>query len=288
MHLVARITTGLSMVLLLACCGVWLLLSAPRFGLEALVIPTGSMRPTMPVGSLALIHQVPASSLRVGDVVTYVDPLNPHKTITHRIIKTFMIGGVVPGIMTKGDANSAPDLPVPDGSVEGEVAWHIPVVGRMLAWVRSWVGTIVLVYVPALLVIIEEIKRLRDYYRSSLPYRLAGYRRAAERSLQLPKLAAVPLACIALVSIFAWQPLAAALPVSDVIALSGNHISAKAAHNRTRCRDDDNESGNNDSSQNADPGQASNQGSNSNGGAQNGNGNKSNSDKNNTSAGNGC
>lgn len=249
MRLIARVSTGLSTVLLLACCGVWLILSAPRAGFEALAIPTGSMHPTMPAGSLALVRQVPVSSLRVGDIITYIDPLNVHKTITHRIVETYTIAPHVPGFITKGDANTTSDLPIPGGSVQGKVIWHVPYAGQALSWMRSWAGVVVLVYLPALFIIVEEIKRLRDYFRLSLPYRLAGYRRKTSRPLSLPKLAAVPLAGLVFVSVLAWQPLAAALPISSVTGLAANQISAAAVTHASSCSSKTSTSVNNNSSQ---------------------------------------
>jgi len=257
MRLLARISTGLSIVLLVACCGVWLILSAPRAGFEALAIPTGSMHPAMPAGSLALVRQVPVSSLHVGDIITYVDPLNIHKTITHRIVETYTIAPHVPGFVTKGDANTATDLPIPGGSVQGKVIWHIPYAGRALSWTRSWTGIAVLVYLPALLIIIEEIKRLRDYFRLSLPYRLAGYRSKTGGQLSLPTLTALPLAGMALVSILAWQPLAAAVSVSSVTNIADNQISA-AVTPPSSCQNNTNVSVNSDTPQTAALGSVSN------------------------------
>lgn len=249
MRLIARVVTGLSIVLLLASCGVWLLLSAPRAGLEALTIPTGSMHPTMPAGSLALVRQVPIAAVHVGDIITYADPFNPHKTITHRVIKTYMIADKVPGFMTKGDANTAADLPIPGGSVQGRVIWHVPYLGRVLSWARSWAGIAVLVYLPALLVMIEEIKRLRDYYRLSLPYRLVGYRREPERRAQLPKLAAAPLAGAVMTGVIMAQPVASALSMSNTTALTDNHISVATASPPPNCQSETNASVNDSSSQ---------------------------------------
>lgn len=288
MRLITRIVTGLSIVLFLTCCGVWLLLSAPRAGFEALTIPTGSMRPNMPAGSLALVRQVPASSLHVGDIVTYVDPFNAHKTITHRIVKTYMIAGEVPGFMTKGDANTAPDLPVPAGSMRGKVIWHAPHAGFALSWVRSWAGIAVLVYLPALLIIIEEIKRLRDYFRQSLPYRLAGYRREVRRPLLVPKLAAAPLAGVGLVGMFAWQPLAVALSTSDITALAENHISIAAVPLSSSCHDDTNVAINSTTSQTTTSGSASNNGTTNNPETVSGSVNNASSTNIDVSVGNGC
>ncbi len=271
MRYISKVTTGLSVVLLLACCGIWLLLSAPRVGYEALAIPTGSMRPSMPAGSLALVHVVPVSSLRVGDVITYVDPFNPHKTITHRIVRVYTIANKVPGFITRGDANAASDLPIPAGSVQGKVTWYAPYVGSILSWMRSWAGIAVLVYLPACLVVVEEIKRLREYFRSSLPYRLANYRRSTQSQSRLPKLVAAPLAGVVMTGVLISQPLVYALSISNNAVLTDNHISAVLATPRSSCNNDTNISIHSNSSQSAASGTVTSRDSTNGGGAVSGN-----------------
>lgn len=147
------------------------------FGWKALSVPTGSMRPGMPPGSLALMHRVPDSSLKVGDVITYASPLNQRITISHRIIKISRLENGAPEFITKGDSNPAPDRPVNEGLVLGQVVWHIKFIGAWLMWSKTWLGITALVYLPAALIIIEEILRLNNYYKQCQPYKLFGYRR---------------------------------------------------------------------------------------------------------------
>lgn len=73
-----------------------------------IMFSTGSMSPTIPAGSVAVVQRVPASDIRVGDVVTVdrVDEL----PITHRI--TSVSEGASPGervITMRGDANASDD-----------------------------------------------------------------------------------------------------------------------------------------------------------------------------------
>src|SRR5580692_2688514 len=53
------------------------------FHISLIMFKTGSMSPTIPTGSLAVVHQIPASDIHVGDVVTVDRPgLLP---VTHRV-----------------------------------------------------------------------------------------------------------------------------------------------------------------------------------------------------------
>ncbi|MFD6770939.1 hypothetical protein ACFWC6_32495, partial [Micromonospora chalcea] len=61
------------------------------FDISLILFKTGSMSPTIPAGSLAVVREIPASEVEVGDVVT-VDrtPLPP---ITHRVVQIADGGG---------------------------------------------------------------------------------------------------------------------------------------------------------------------------------------------------
>jgi signal peptidase I len=75
---IARVTTalvaGAVVTLVAAYAG---LLAA---GFKPVAVYSGSMRPTLGVGSLAVDHVVPASSVRVGDVITFNDPYSIWRT----------------------------------------------------------------------------------------------------------------------------------------------------------------------------------------------------------------
>jgi signal peptidase len=67
---------------------------------------SGSMEPHLPVGSVTIAKRVPASSVAVGDVITFQRPSGG--TITHRVATiTERHGERV--VTTKGDANPGPD-----------------------------------------------------------------------------------------------------------------------------------------------------------------------------------
>ncbi|HSW90951.1 MAG TPA: hypothetical protein VLF64_03050 [Candidatus Saccharimonadales bacterium] len=103
---------------------------------------------------------------------------------------------------------------------------YVPYVGYALVWARSWVGIAALVYLPTLLILVEEVNRLSSYYRLALPYRLASYHRRAKQETHKSMLT-VPMTGVFVVAIvvLAWQPIAHALFHSNTVAIIHNRLS---------------------------------------------------------------
>ncbi|WP_380169378.1 signal peptidase I [Jannaschia sp. R86511] len=99
-------------------------------GAQALTVLTGSMTPSLPVGSVAVSRPVDPWSVGPGDVITFqVAPGDP-TLVTHRVVEVVTERGELE-FRTKGDANRGddPDL-VPAGAVVGELWYHVPWVGH--------------------------------------------------------------------------------------------------------------------------------------------------------------
>lgn len=97
------------------------------FGLNISLImfKTGSMSPTIPAGSLAVVKQVPASDIRVGDVTT-VSRGAGELPVTHRVISVTPSHGGTYSIEMKGDANDSPDAQPYEVTEVKKVLWHAP------------------------------------------------------------------------------------------------------------------------------------------------------------------
>src|SRR5687767_14567989 len=118
------------------------------------------MAPTYPVGSLLVVGPIDASEVRPGMAVTFDDPAQPGRLVTHRVLR------VVPGddlfFETRGDANlSADPFPVPARSIRGRVLWHVPVLGYAVDFLEWPRGFILLVVIPAIALGITEALALR-------------------------------------------------------------------------------------------------------------------------------
>jgi len=144
-------------------------------GGKLLSVQTGSMVPKIRKGDLVVVKRVPISQLKVGDVITFINPTNQKETITHRIVAINMTPGTSHTITTKGDANRLADRSISVSAVVGKMQYKVPYLGHVLDFVRKPLGLVLIIYIPALAVIIEELKRLSAYYRSQQPYVAAGY-----------------------------------------------------------------------------------------------------------------
>jgi len=118
------------------------------------VVYTGSMEPTIPVGSVVGIKKVNLESLSVGDVICF--KLSQPTSITHRIINI-----TDDGFVTKGDANENPDQwIVKKENVIGKIMFTIPYLGYLSRFVRTSVGFILFIITPATILLICEIRSL--------------------------------------------------------------------------------------------------------------------------------
>jgi signal peptidase len=97
----SRLFTGLLLVVGAGVLAVGIGFRVADFHVQTVL--TGSMRPVVSPGDLAITQGVPIGSLRVGDVVVFTPP-NETQTVLHRIASRE--GDV---ITTKGDANSVAD-----------------------------------------------------------------------------------------------------------------------------------------------------------------------------------
>jgi signal peptidase len=111
------------------------------FKVNFVVFRTGSMEPAYPVGALAAVREVPASSLKPGDVATVQRTANS-VPITHRVVTAHpapaSVGGAV--LVMKGDANTSVD-PV-EYRVQSArlMVFSVPVLGAWIMELRSpWV-----------------------------------------------------------------------------------------------------------------------------------------------------
>jgi signal peptidase len=69
---------------------------------------SGSMRPTLPEGSIVFITPLAPRDLRVGDVVMYQIPVEDRRVVAHRVVE-ILESGDHPVVRTKGDANAEAD-----------------------------------------------------------------------------------------------------------------------------------------------------------------------------------
>ena len=116
-----------------------LVILAYTLGITLMMFSTGSMSPTIPAGSVAVVQQVPASAIEVGDVVT-VDrgELLP---VTHRVTSVEQGSTEEERIITmKGDANEQEDPHPYTVTQVRTVLFSVPGLANVIVWFGSpWV-----------------------------------------------------------------------------------------------------------------------------------------------------
>ncbi|WP_181784056.1 signal peptidase I [Pseudonocardia pini] len=100
-------------------------------GGTSLTVLTGSMEPTLPVGSVVVLKPIDAAQVKPGDVLNFTDreaASGRTRVVTHRVVE--VLPG--PGFVTRGDANPANDPePVAAQDVHGVLWYDVPYVGTI-------------------------------------------------------------------------------------------------------------------------------------------------------------
>jgi signal peptidase len=118
------------------------------------------MRPTIPVGGLALVRAIPAGKVRVGDVITFTDPYVRGRYVTHRVVEIVQTPRGL-AYRTKGDANPGRDPWAIrlDGQV-GRVSFSVPVAGYILFYAHTREIRSALISLAAILLLIGTLRRI--------------------------------------------------------------------------------------------------------------------------------
>ena len=114
------------------------LLSFRILGYSIYTVMSGSMEPKFHVGSLIYVKPVDVTTLKEGDIITFV--ADEDKTIvTHRIIAITKDenNSAVIHFQTKGDANAIADgAPVDSRNVLGKPDFSIPLIGYLAFYIQ--------------------------------------------------------------------------------------------------------------------------------------------------------
>lgn len=122
-------------------------------GIQSYDVLTGSMEPTIHVGSLVFTKHM--GSYGKGDIITF---RRGNITVTHRIV-----GMKGDSFITKGDHNKATDpQTVSRTDIVGRDFLIVPNLGVITRFVKTVPGFILLIGIPTLLLVIFEIRSIRE------------------------------------------------------------------------------------------------------------------------------
>jgi signal peptidase I len=133
------------------------------FGYRVLNVLSGSMGPTIPTGSVVWDGVIDPLDARVGDVVTFTDPEDHQRLLTHRL-RSIRVRGGTAHMVTQGDANNTVERwSVPVSGEIGRVAFHVPKLAYARVWISSHAGNMALAIVVVALILgaLVEIWRPR-------------------------------------------------------------------------------------------------------------------------------
>ncbi len=131
------------------------------FGVSPLSVQSDSMVPTFKTGDLIFIKKVNPDDLKVGDVVTFHTIIEGHYALnTHRITDISEENGVRV-FVTKGDNNKFEDVDrIVDGSIVGKYFGQIKGFGKVMDFISSSVGFLVVILLPMLIFFIYQLYNL--------------------------------------------------------------------------------------------------------------------------------
>lgn len=141
--MLSKIWKWFTNILLVILVAMVVMLVLPRvFGMQPLVVLSGSMEPTYHVGSLIYVADVKPEKLEVGDSVTY-EISEDGTMVTHRIIE---IDSTNRCVYTKGDANNVADGgAISYDDIVGKPLFSIPFMGYLAHYFTTRQGTIILI-----------------------------------------------------------------------------------------------------------------------------------------------
>lgn len=132
-------------------------------GYQLYTVLSGSMSPTFDTGSVVALKPLASQDVRTGDIITFKEPDDPKKYVTHRVMKVINKGGSL-SFITRGDANDAADpKPVSASNLVGKVHFSIPYAGYLTSFTKSKKGLLTLIVIPGLVVLFFELRKLFQY-----------------------------------------------------------------------------------------------------------------------------
>lgn len=122
------------------------------------IVLSGSMEPAIHVGSLAIVK--PEAEYNIGDIITFNINRRAKVPTTHRIFDIEVNQGEI-SYITKGDANEDPDTRyISEDDIMGKVIFTVPLAGYALDFVKKPIGFVIVIILPALAIIADEIKKV--------------------------------------------------------------------------------------------------------------------------------
>lgn len=126
-----------------------------------MTVQSDSMSPTFDQGDLIVVKTCDTSKLQVGDIVTFHTIIeNQYALNTHRIESIDELNGMR-SFTTKGDNNDVADTHIiSDGDIVGQYVFKIPGMGKVMDFLSSTWGFLIVIVLPMLPFFIYQVYHL--------------------------------------------------------------------------------------------------------------------------------
>lgn len=130
-------------------------------GFTPMIVETDSMAPTFRAGDLIFIRKTDVTALKEGDIITFHTIINNEYALnTHRIDSIANLEGNR-SYTTKGDNNEIADAHViSDGDIVGKYVGKMPGLGKVMDFLSSSMGFLLIIVLPLLLFFIYQVYHL--------------------------------------------------------------------------------------------------------------------------------
>ena len=130
-------------------------------GYTPLTVASDSMSPTFRAGDLIIIRKCDPETLKEGDIVTFHTIINNEFALnTHRITEIQDLGGAR-NYVTKGDNNELADIHmIADGDIVGKYVGHLAGFGKVMSFLSSSLGFLLVIVLPLLIFFIYQVYHL--------------------------------------------------------------------------------------------------------------------------------
>ena len=124
-------------------------------GIGVSIVLTGSMEPEFYAGDLIVV--VKDDDYAVDDIIVFQ---RNQKAVTHRIVA---FDG--DRVITRGDANTLDDEPIDRNTIKGKVLFAIPKLGYLISFMKTKIGTAVVLAIALFLFLFPLIREKREQRR---------------------------------------------------------------------------------------------------------------------------
>ena len=156
--LIKKICNIVSSVILILSAAVAVVLLFPHiFGYKTYTVISGSMEPTLHVGSLVIVKQTSPEKIITGHIITFTMTGNNPLMATHRVVSIDNTKGT---FTTKGDANNTNDGPVEFNRLVGRIVFSISYLGFLVVYIKTQAGILLVAGVLIIMLLLTFIPEI--------------------------------------------------------------------------------------------------------------------------------